>query len=92
MSFRFEVGQELELHNNLTDMKVYMRSGTVVRILSRKTRMDHTQGVESNRYKIAYEFHTSFLEIGDGCYHCGKDFIWEEDLIRAVGQRKNNYY
>ena len=46
MSFRFEVGQELELHNNLTDMKVYMRSGTVVRILSRKTRMDHTQGVE----------------------------------------------
>ena len=92
MSFRFEVGQELELHNNLTDMKVYMRSGTVVRILSRKTRMDYTQEVERNRYKIAYEFHTNFLEIGDGCYHCGKDFIWEEDLIRAVGQRKNNYY
>ena len=59
MSFRFEVGQELELHNNLTDMKVYMRSGTVVRILSRKTRMDHTQEVERNRYKIAYEFHTN---------------------------------
>lgn len=92
MSFRFEVGQELELHNNLTDRKVYMRSGTVVRILSRKTRMDHTQEVERNRYKIAYEFHTNFLKIGDGCCHSGKDFVWEEDLIRAVGQRKNNYY
>ena len=92
MSFRFVVGQELILHNDLTDLKVYMRSGAVVRILSRKTRIDHTRGIERNRYKISYRFHTNFLRIGDGCCHSGKDFIWEEDLMRAIGQRKNNFY
>ena len=54
--------------------------------------MDHTRGIERNRYKIAYEFHTNFLKIGDGYCFSGKDFVWEEDLIRAIGQRKNNFY
>ena len=92
MSFKFEAGQELKVHKDLSDFKSYMRPGAVVHILGRTTRMDHTRGIERNRYKIAYEFHTNFLKIGDGCCHSGKDFVWEEDLMRAVGQRKNNYY
>jgi hypothetical protein len=91
MSFRFEVGQELKVHKDLSNFKIYMRPKGTIYILSRKTRVDH-KGIERNRYKIAYEFRTNFLKIGDGSRHSGKDFVWEEDLMRAVGQRKNNYY
>ena len=91
MSFKFEIGQELKVHKDLSDFKTYMRPKGTIYILSRKIRVDH-KGIKRNRYKIAYEFHTNFLKIGDGCCHLGKDFVWEEDLMRAIGQRKNNYY
>lgn len=88
---RFKVGQELYIRNDLSDFKCWMVPGAKVSITAIKVTPNHdTQSIE-NRYAVRYKINRVVFGIGEH-EETGKDFIWEEDLIRAVGQRKNNYY
>ena len=88
---RFKVGQELYIRNDLSDFKCWMVPGAKVSITAiRVTSNRDTQSIE-NRYAIEYKFIRVVFGIGE-YEETGKDFVWEKDLMRAIGQRKNNYY
>ncbi len=88
---RFKVGQELYIRNDLSDFKCWMVPGAKVSITAIKVTSNHdTQSIE-NRYAVRYKINRVVFGIGEH-EEIGKDFVWEEDLMRAIGQRKNNYY
>lgn len=89
--FRFKVGQKLYVRNDLSDFRCWMIPGVEVVITAIKVKSNRdTQSIE-NRYAVEYKIIR--LVYGIGTYEeTGKDFVWEKDLMRALGQRKNNYY
>lgn len=90
-AIRFKVGQELYIRNDLSDFRCWMVPGAKVRITAIKVKPNReTQSIET-RYAVEYKITRDFYGIGT-YEETGKDFVWEKDLIRALGQRKNNYY
>lgn len=89
---RFKVGQELYIRNDLSNFRCWMVPGAKVSITAIKVKTNHnTQRIE-NRYAIEYKFTRVAFGIVGEYEETGRDFVWEEDLMRAIGQRKNNYY